>query len=297
MTCEKCGSPTHRDDAMNARCNSCEYLVRQCICTPQEEPMFVRGNDIIDRLAADPITQVPGNLLLAGIVGSTAYGLDTPDSDVDRMGVYAAPTIDFHGLNPPVDKRASITLKNPDAVYHEVLKWLRLVLQCNPSVTELLWLDEYEVKTPLGSFLIDRRQELLSAHNVRNRYLGYATGQFQRLADRGDGSFSADTRKRTAKHARHILRLLDQGYELYSTGHLTVKVQDPERYHEFGIRVAGGTSGASRMAGIRLAEHALGETEEKFNQTLSPLPKYPNEEMAEGWLRMVRAFHWNKQQE
>jgi hypothetical protein len=24
----------HRDDAMNARCNGCEHLVRQCICLP-----------------------------------------------------------------------------------------------------------------------------------------------------------------------------------------------------------------------------------------------------------------------
>lgn len=32
MTCEKCGSETHRDDAMNLRCNDCEHLVRQCIC-------------------------------------------------------------------------------------------------------------------------------------------------------------------------------------------------------------------------------------------------------------------------
>jgi len=31
MTCD-CGAQTHRDDAMNSRCNGCERLVRQCIC-------------------------------------------------------------------------------------------------------------------------------------------------------------------------------------------------------------------------------------------------------------------------
>lgn len=30
--CEKCGSRVHRDDAMNQRCNGCEWLVSQCIC-------------------------------------------------------------------------------------------------------------------------------------------------------------------------------------------------------------------------------------------------------------------------
>lgn len=30
--CEKCGNKTHRDDAMNRRCNGCEHLVRLCDC-------------------------------------------------------------------------------------------------------------------------------------------------------------------------------------------------------------------------------------------------------------------------
>ena len=33
-----------------------------------------------------------GTVLLSGIVGSTAYGLAGPDSDVDRLGMYAAPS-------------------------------------------------------------------------------------------------------------------------------------------------------------------------------------------------------------
>jgi hypothetical protein len=32
MSCIVCGSDTHRDDAMDQRCNSCEHKVRQCIC-------------------------------------------------------------------------------------------------------------------------------------------------------------------------------------------------------------------------------------------------------------------------
>ena len=32
------------------------------------------------------------HILLQGVVGSTAYGLSGPDSDVDRAGVFAHPT-------------------------------------------------------------------------------------------------------------------------------------------------------------------------------------------------------------
>jgi predicted nucleotidyltransferase len=39
--------------------------------------------------------------VLAVVVGSRAYGLDGPGSDVDRRGVYAAPTRAFWRLDKP----------------------------------------------------------------------------------------------------------------------------------------------------------------------------------------------------
>lgn len=38
------------------------------------------------------------NVLLKGVVGSTAYGLNHENSDVDYMGVFAAPTSEVLGL-------------------------------------------------------------------------------------------------------------------------------------------------------------------------------------------------------
>lgn len=229
---------------------------------------------------------IPENMILSGVVGSTAYGLNGPDSDIDRMGVYAAPTREFHGLTPPVGSNDSVVFKDPDpdATYHEALKWITLVLKGNPSVIELLWLPEYEVLTALGEFIVNRRVYLLGASNVRKRYLGYASGQFQRLTVRGDGSFASDTRKQTAKHARHILRLLDQGFELYSTGQLTVRVNDPQKYHDFGAQVAA-------PGGQEIAAAALAEAEERFDSVKSPLLEQPDMVVAEAWLRMVRAHY------
>ncbi|MGI3201610.1 DNA polymerase beta superfamily protein [Streptomyces sp. GLT-R25] len=151
------------------------------------------------------------NILLSGIVGSTAYGLAHEGSDVDRLGMFAAPTDDLHGLHPP--KESHVTTK-PDSTLHEAAKWCRLALRGNPTVTELVWLPDelYEVRTPLGDELIGIRTTLLSAKRVRDAYLGYATQQFKRLYDRGDSSLSADTRKRRAKHARHLRRLCHQGF-------------------------------------------------------------------------------------
>lgn len=226
--------------------------------------------------------QIPGEVLLLGVVGSTAYGLAGPDSDIDRLGMYAAPTIQFHGLHPPLARDASIVLHDPDVTYHEAGKLASLCLKGNPTVTELMWLNEYEILTSLGRELIDIRLSFLSAEQIRNSYFGYATAQFQRLLNTGE--FQSKMRKRTEKHARHLLRLLDQGFEVYSTGQLTIKVADPARYIEFGERVAKDPE-AARVE--------LRKAEERFNATSSPLPKYPDETTVEDWLHQVRKAHYS----
>jgi uncharacterized protein len=225
-------------------------------------------------------------ILLAGIVGSTAYGLNSPGSDVDKLGLYAAPTVELLGVYPPAQN--SLVTHDPDCTLHEAAKWCRLALAGNPTVTELVWLPAhlYEVRTELGNDLICIRRSLLSAPRVRNTYLGYAHQQFKRLHDRGDGSFSADTRKRTAKHARHLRRLCFQGFELYATGHLPIQVCNPEAYHRFGQEVAANAEAALPM---------LQEFEEAFATTRSVLPDHPDQAPVEAWLRRVRAHFYSGQ--
>jgi hypothetical protein len=150
-------------------------------------------------------------VLLQGIVGSTAYGLAGPHSDVDRLGVYAALTWAFHGLRLPIDKD----------------------------------------------------------------YLGYASQQFTRLLHKG-------TDPRTPKHARHLLRLLHQGEKLYGTGELTVRLTDPQRYHDFGAAVA---------ADPAVAQDALDEARQRFSTLESALPDRPDEATVEAWLLRVREHH------
>lgn len=229
-----------------------------------------------------------GELILGGINGSTAYGLATEDSDIDRIGCYVAPTREFHGLHLPVDKKATWSNKEgtkPDFAYHEAGKLCRLLLSCNPTVTELLWLNDYEVKTDAGEMLIDIRRTFLHAKGVRDSYLGYATQQFTRLKNRGDGSFSSDTRKRTEKHARHLWRLLEQGVQLHRTGNLSVRLTPGKATicRMFGENVAAGD--------LDLAEAHLMWAEDEFDTT-GMLPRQSNEVEAEQWLQFVRRDYW-----
>ena len=224
----------------------------------------------------------PGTVLLAGIVGSTAYGLAGPQSDVDRLGVFAVPTISLLGLDTPALSRVTV---NPDFTMHEAGKAARLLLSANPTLTELLWLpsDLYERRVPLGDELIEIRTAFLSAVRVRDAYLGYASQQFRKLLGRADGTFSSDMRRRTAKHARHLKRLVDQGFDLYATGSLSVQLDDPASYLDFGERAA---------ADPDVARPMLAQAQDRFDQTRSALPDEPDRDRVQDWLLRVRDAFW-----
>lgn len=222
-------------------------------------------------------------LLLTGIVGSTAYGLAGPDSDVDRLGMFAAPTAAFHGIDMPTDKHATIVHSDPDFTMHEARKMVMLLTSANPTVTELLWLPDhlYEVRTPFGEELVALRGSLASARRTRDAFFGYAVAQMKRLAE--TGQFQSKMRARSEKHGRHLLRLLDQGVAFYHTGVLTVPVFDPERYFEFGRRV---------VADPSLGQQEIAKAEEILNRVTSALPAEPDMAAANDWLRRLRAAEW-----
>ncbi len=145
--------------------------------------------------------------------------------------MFVAPTLEVAGLDWS-PKKETKSLTNPDYTRHEIGKFLRLALKGNPTILELFWAETYTQFTFQGAQLLDLRKAVLSEDAVLNSYFGYARSQAKKLENRGD-SFSADTSNRTAKHARHMLRLIQQAKQLVREGELTLKVPDPERYWAF----------------------------------------------------------------
>jgi hypothetical protein len=221
---------------------------------------------------------VPGTVLLSGVVGSTAYGLDHAGSDVDRIGMFARPTTDLLGLSVP--KESYVYNEPSDITWHEARKYVALALKSNPTITELLWLPEWDTSTDLGQELVAIRRSLLSTRTVRNAYLGYSTSQLRRLKDRGDGSFSADTRKRTRKHGRHLHRLCQQGTALHATGELTIRLSDEQvqACRRFGEVVEHDS---------RIGDKMIADAEAVFDKP-GVLPDEPDRAAAEAWLLRVR---------
>ena len=157
------------------------------------------------------------NLIIEGIVGSQAYGLANVDSDIDKLGIFVAPLDDVLGLTKI---KESICNTNPDCTYHEVGKYLKLALNANPTILELMYLEDWETWSEEAQLIYENRDAFLS-NIIRDSYGGYAISQARKL---NRGAVSG----RYAKHARHCFRLLDQGKQLLETGTMDVKVKNPE---------------------------------------------------------------------
>lgn len=206
-----------------------------------------------------------------GVGGSRAYGLATVESDVDYRGCYVVPTRDLFRLVTPQE---TYDRHDPDVALHEVGKLLRLASAANPTVLEVFYYSEYAIRDEIGDLLIENR-DLFITGKIRGSHVGYARSQFERLKRR-EHSFSADTAKRTAKHARHLLRLVRQAERALTTGTFDIAALNREEIFAFG------ELDHSEMC--RRAEREISRVE----SVVSILPPFPNLEAIDALLVEIR---------
>lgn len=242
---------------------------------------MVRSHLRILERATLSLQHIPGTIILQGIGGSRAYGMETPDSDWDRKGIFALPTQAWFGLRPPNDQTSTIHETGPDITFHEAYKAVLLLLKVNPTVSELLRLETYEVCTPFGAELVLMRSEFLHAARVRDAFMGYAAKQLKLLATKSEPEKFDPTDTRRAKHARHLMRLIQQGYQLYTEGDFSVRVDNREELFEFGRQ-------CQEMQTTDAAVKLVAEYDEKFRTAKTALPEQPNYEPIEDWLIRLR---------
>lgn len=209
-------------------------------------------------------------IILEGTVGSYAYGLNNEDSDKDTLGIYVVPTEEILGIKKP---KESIVKNNPDVTYHEVEKFVKLALKCNPTILELLFLPEYNVKTVEGECIVNIRKSFLS-NIIIHSYGGYAISQIRRLQK--TGHYNKGLQNRFEKHTRHCFRLIQQGKELLETGNLTVKVENREELLELGKK------------SIDVIVNKFNTAFVDFEKTKSILPDRPDFEVINDYLLFVR---------
>ncbi len=117
-------------------------------------------------------------IILMGLGGSYAYGTNNENSDIDFRGVTLNLPSDLLGLTEFEQYEDA----NTDTVIYSFNKMIKLLLECNPNIIELLGLDDsqYLIKTELGQKLLDNRHLFLSKRAAKS-FGGYAGAQLRRL--------------------------------------------------------------------------------------------------------------------
>jgi predicted nucleotidyltransferase len=154
--------------------------------------------------------------ILTVVVGSRAYGLDGPESDHDRRGVFVAPTRDFWKLDKPP---THLDGPRDEEFSWEIERFCALAAQANPTVLEVLWSPLVESITAEGEELRAARPAFLSGR-VAQSYGSYARDQLKRVDAR-----RTRTGEINFKQAMHMIRLLMAGAHVLRTGEVLVDVR------------------------------------------------------------------------
>ncbi|WP_198681060.1 nucleotidyltransferase domain-containing protein [Lentzea terrae] len=200
-------------------------------------------------------------MILEAVIGSHAYGLATASSDVDRRGVFVAPTEAFWLFEKPP---TSVEGPSPEQLSWEVEHFCRLALKSNPTVLETLVSPLVEVITPMGEEL----RELLPAFLSR-----YAVRAFTRATEM---QLSRAGRNLKPKQLMHVVRLRQVGLNLLRTGRYEITADRSL----LAIR-----DGSMPWDDAVAWAHRLGD---ELAAADGPLPEDPDRARVEDWLVSVR---------
>lgn len=165
--------------------------------------------------------QLGPNLLLLGLSGSIAYGTDNEKSDLDLRGITLNPKSDLVGLT----KFEQYIDRDTDTVIYGFNKCIRLLMENNPSVLELLGLnrEHYLVLHPIGQALIQNTSLFLSKR-ILHTFGDYADAQLRRIQN----ALARDTYPQAEKEThilnsvRHAIHHFNERYRHFESGSLCV---------------------------------------------------------------------------
>ncbi len=114
-------------------------------------------------------------LLFEAVAGSQAYGTNTPQSDVDLRGIFAAPD----SFLTAAESIEQVQDEKGDEVYYELGKYMQLLMKSNPNALEMLYLPEDCIRYSHAVMdLID--PQIFLTKQCEMSFGGYALGQVRK---------------------------------------------------------------------------------------------------------------------
>jgi hypothetical protein len=166
--------------------------------------------------------------ILKVLVGSRAHGLHTAQSDYDYRGVFVQPTREILGLAGTTRQTHWVEGRDADQAgakvddtAWEIGHFLKLTLQCNPTILEVFRAPIVEA-TDEGRELQALFPLVWHPARVRDAFVGYGLNQRKKLLEGKE--------VRPAKYATAYLRTLLQAEQLLRNGTLPVNMEHHEEY-------------------------------------------------------------------
>lgn len=181
-----------------------------------------------------------GKLLVQLVGGSTLYGLNNANSDVDYRGLFfASAKANVTGF---ANIESIVQTGDIDSAYYELTHFLKLLRKSNTQVMEILFAPDsaFTNTTPLFEELRKNALNLICSKTLKSSLKGYVFSEI-RLAT-GERSGQLGGKRKAAvteygfspKNFVQILRLCKVGIEFFNGNGYMVNVKefDPS-YHEF----------------------------------------------------------------
>lgn len=125
------------------------------------------------------IQWLPEKTIFLTVHGSHAYGLSTPESDVDIRGICTLPKEYMLGFNKNFNEYVR---NDPDATIFSLKKFFALSSQGNPNTLELLFTEpQFHLKVTNAAQLLLNNREAFISKQLKARYIGYAKSQAHRI--------------------------------------------------------------------------------------------------------------------
>lgn len=121
------------------------------------------------------------NIILLGLGGSHAYGMETPTSDLDVRGIA---TNSKRNILLAKDFE-QVVETNTDTTIYSFDKIISLLCSCNPNTIEILGLkpEHYLYLSDAGKLLVENRKLFLSKRAIHS-FGGYANSQLRRMENK-----------------------------------------------------------------------------------------------------------------
>lgn len=174
------------------------------------------------------------NEIFRCVVGSTLYGLNGPNSDIDVKGVATPSAEDLLGMADTA--RGHWDQSEPsDTVIYSLTKFYALLAKGNPTVLELLGRIPSECvihEEPTWVTIRDFARKHFITKAILPAFFGYVTDQYTRVRDRKAQNNRTEMIEKHGfdlKNASHVYRLCVQATEWMTCGMASPRMTGADR--------------------------------------------------------------------